>query len=475
MSINKRLAHDSESHSAAILTEQMDTAVVKFRQRLSEVVELASESEANCSMTERATLEQLTAGLSSAGAEACRSAFTAIVESRDKIMPTREVQGRSYRFRETVGKDWFTPFGIVTVARRTYASDGHAGRVVPVDDQWGMANRYLTPEVEELVAFASAMALPTEVEQLLHKALNCSPSSTAIKRAIGDVGDFLETHASEIETQIGRDAPLSEAGDSLIVSWDGAMVPIRGSQSVDWKEASIARVSIYQTADPTNPDVDEERTKIIDGRYIARMPESGMTTLIDRLTSLVGELRAERAFEHFALICDGSKSIWKTATSRSEFSGAVQILDFYHAAQHLSAAADAIFGEGTQRAREWFEKRRHDLRHMREAVHRLLRCLRRFLGKLRIGSKAHRVVRRVIKHFKNNRRRMRYREFVDMGLPIGSGPVEAAAKNIVNHRLKRSGMRWSLCGGQRILNLRALVKDRRWPTAWASYRDRVAA
>ena len=385
MLTEERLACDSESRSAASLTEQLETAVVKFRQRLSEVVELASESEADSSMTERATLEQLISGLSAAGAEACGSAFVAIVESRDMATPSRQLQGRSCRYKETVHKDWFTPFGVVNIARRTYASDGHAGRIVPLDDLWGMTGRYLTPEVEEFVTYASATNTPAEVEQLLHKMLRCSPSSTAIKRAISDVGDFLEAHASEIETQIRQEAPLSEEGDSLVVSWDGTMVPTRGSRSVNWKEASIARVSIYQATVGAKSDADEERTKIIDGRYIARMPEPGMATLVDRLTSLVGELRANRTFKHFAVICDGSKPIWKTATSRAEFSDAVHILDFYHAAQHLSAAADAIFGKDTQKAGNWFEKRRHDLRHMRGAVDRLLRGLRRFLAKLWVG------------------------------------------------------------------------------------------
>ena len=72
------------------------------------------------------------------------------------------------------------------------------------------------------------------------------------------------------------------------------------------------------------------------------------------------------------------------------------------------------------------------------------------------------VVRKVIKHFSNNQCRMRYREFTDMGLPIGRGHVESAAKNLVGQRTKRSGMRWFSNGGQRVLKLRTLVKDERW-------------
>jgi hypothetical protein len=63
---------------------------------------------------------------------------------------------------------------------------------------------------------------------------------------------------------------------------------------------------------------------------------------------------------------------------------------------------------------------------------------------------------------------MRYADYISRELPIGRGPIEAACKTIVQHRLKRSGMTWSRTGGQHLLNLRALVKSRRWDVAWRS-------
>lgn len=63
---------------------------------------------------------------------------------------------------------------------------------------------------------------------------------------------------------------------------------------------------------------------------------------------------------------------------------------------------------------------------------------------------------------------MRYAEFIARGLPIGSGPVESAAKTIVQARLKRSGMRWSRDGGQHVLDLRTLLKSERWAPMWST-------
>ena len=72
---------------------------------------------------------------------------------------------------------------------------------------------------------------------------------------------------------------------------------------------------------------------------------------------------------------------------------------------------------------------------------------------------------------------MDYATYRAQGLPIGSGPVEAACKTIVKHRLKRSGMRWSREGGQQILNLRVPLQSKCWDAFWNWYlnhTDRIA-
>ena len=72
-------------------------------------------------------------------------------------------------------------------------------------------------------------------------------------------------------------------------------------------------------------------------------------------------------------------------------------------------------------------------------------------------------------YFHNNRERMTYADFRARGLPIGSGPVEAAGKMLVKVRLCRSGMRWTRTGGQHILAARTLIKSNRWNAIWSGY------
>ena len=74
-------------------------------------------------------------------------------------------------------------------------------------------------------------------------------------------------------------------------------------------------------------------------------------------------------------------------------------------------------------------------------------------------------------YFKNQRERMDYADYQERGLPMGRGVVEAACKTLVSSRLKRSGMRWGMAGGQAVLTLRSVIQSDRWERAWFLLRN----
>ena len=76
-------------------------------------------------------------------------------------------------------------------------------------------------------------------------------------------------------------------------------------------------------------------------------------------------------------------------------------------------------------------------------------------------------VEKELTYFRNQRSRMQYWAYRQANLPIGSGVVEAACKTLVSARLKRSGMRWRLAGGQAVLTLRSVIQSGRWERAWS--------
>ena len=409
-------------------------------------------------------------------------AFVETVLRHEETEDVVEHSGQLHRFKMDSDKEWITPFGLAVVPRRYFQPDRGGEGVVPLDHRCGMVDRPMTPDVEELCAFSAAHLVSREVETLLGKLLPHRPSATAIQHVIQHVGAFAEHEEPEIEAAMRKQAPLSRKGDVLVQSWDGVTVPLRekgtktgrkpdrpgvrenDSTPTAWKEAGVATISMYTQ--------DEEGDPVrLDTRYLARMPESGMVRLLDQQNSVVGPLLRNRQLREIVFLCDGKLAIWTGAEKLESYPMATLILDFYHATEHLSRAGEALFGKKSVPSTRWYGKYRERLRDQESGATSAIRSMQYHLKKLglRKGSERYKTVRRVIAYFKRNLPKMAYAEFRARGLPIGSGPVEAACKTVVGARIKRSGMRWTREGGQQVLNLRIQVLSDRWDVFWSTY------
>ena len=424
---------------------------------------------------------EMVAGLKATLAATGRLAFEELVIAQEEHGDFVEHGEKRYRFKQSSRKEWLTPFGLVPIDRRYFQPDDGGDGVAAIDLRCGMLGRYMTPDLEEAAALASADLSPSTTRELLGKVLVQAPSEKAIRRVVADVGGWAENAWDEVEDRVAQEVPLPE-GNTLVVSVDGVNVPMReegvrtgrpaerpgvrekNETTTSWREAGVGTISIYNAGD--GRDVAPER---LSTRYFARMPETGMNTLFDQQSSAVWELRRERDFSEVVVICDGKPSLWKAIDQDPCYSNATQILDFFHAAEHLSRAAEAIFGKSNQKAERWYGKYRALLLEDEGGLDSLLRSLRYYRRQLRSASERHKTIDRVTRYVGRNRERMRYAEFRARGLPIGSGVVEAACKSIVGARLKRSGMRWTREGGQHVLNLRTRARSGEWPSFWNTY------
>ena len=147
------------------------------------------------------------------------------------------------------------------------------------------------------------------------------------------------------------------------------------------------------------------------------------------------------------------------------FPGAVQIVDLFHAKQHLWDVAKAIYGPGTDMAERWAKRRRDELDDGRLCA--LLRALRR--------HESRDEARRCVDYIRRNRHRMRYPAFRARGLCVGSGVLEAGCKNVVATRFKRPGMHWSVAGVNAMAALRCCVLSKRLDDFWIRRKARSAA
>jgi hypothetical protein len=150
---------------------------------------------------------------------------------------------------------------------------------------------------------------------------------------------------------------------------------------------------------------------------------------------------------------DGAAWIWHLAAEH--FGERVEIVDFYHASEHLWTLAHAMHGAGTAAATAWATARLTTLREEGGAA--LLATLQ---GLRPPRAEVKEVLRRERGYFRTHAARMAYPTFVAQGWPIGSGAVESAAKHPVQLRLKRPGARWSPAGAHAVLTLIAYLASR---------------
>jgi len=170
------------------------------------------------------------------------------------------------------------------------------------------------------------------------------------------------------------------------------------------------------------------------------------------------------------LLTDGHLMIKGFAHESTVLQPYEKLLDFYHATEHLSKAAEAMYGEKTDMAKWWYGKWRIALKTESNAPAAILRSMKSFLSRNKLSTKKSDELKTEITFFRKNKKLMKYQDFISRGLPIGSGPIEAAAKTIVKQRMCRSGMSWSRKKGQYVLTIRAFVQSGLWENAWNQYK-----
>ena len=234
-------------------------------------------------------------------------------------------------------------------------------------------------------------------------------------------------------------------GKCFIVEMDGVQV---GLQEGDWQEVKCG--VIYEVG---------QRAETQAGRWELLKKE------VCAVRGEVGEFRqqlwalSQRAgvSERDRVVILGDGAAWIDQTREWLFPQGLRILDFYHAAQRLWAVAVARWGEGSQEGKSWAQEQARKLKAGEAGE--VITALKR-LRIVEIG--AAKVRQEAVQYLTARREQMRYGEYEEAGLPIGSGAIESSCKQIVTARCKQAGMRWSEAGVDAIVALRCFVINNRY-------------
>ena len=325
------------------------------------------------------------------------------------------------------------------------------------------ASRFSPRLVEGIVRLGAEMPFGRAVETLAFFTGVEMGVETARGLVEGAGAALVEVEAAEVD-QIERDGVTPPAGAPIQqVSVDGAMVPlIRG----EWAEVKTLAVGAIQQQRCSDGAWDVHTTEL---SYFSRLADAQG---FGRLASL--ELH-RRGTDRASVVCavnDGAE--WIANFVAWQCPGAVQILDFPHAAEHLAEAAHAVYAVGNPHASEWLGVQFHELRH--GEPDRVLAALRDLpVGQAAVPTDARDVRDRVLAYLEKRRAQIAYARFSTLGYPIGSGCVESANKLVVEARLKRSGMHWERSQVNPMVALRAMVCSGRWAVAWPQVWEQLRA
>jgi hypothetical protein len=240
------------------------------------------------------------------------------------------------------------------------------------------------------------------------------------------------------------------------VAMDAGKLNIRGTGWCDFKVGSV--FDIVQRIEP-DPLTQEKATQAhaVQNSYVASL---GGPVPFGQLVWAEAVRREFSEAVDSLVVGDGAPWIWNLASEH--FGASRQVVDWFHAKQHLYTVANALFGEDTAESHAWVKQKETPLYqgHARQIA-----------DGFRILAKTHRrsakVLRREAGYFENNCRRMQYLETREDGFPIGSGMIESGIKQF-RSRLVGPGMRWKRESAERILPLRAVILSNRFDQVWHS-------
>jgi hypothetical protein len=355
-----------------------------------------------------------------------------------------------------------TVLGPVTLRRAWYQCTECGHGLAPRDAELGVAGASLSPglaAMNDLAAaagpFAGAARLLEELAGVRLTARRVGRAAEASGTAVAEAG---RERAALIAARKLVPLPPSPLPDKLYAVIDGTGVPMTARETAGREgkgEDGRARtrevkLGVFFTQDELDKD----------GYPVRDRASSSVIATFEPAATFGNLVRAEgirRGADHvrqLTVLGDGAAWIWGIATDK--FPEATQIVDLFHAREHLHALTRSLDFMLLDRKEEWLAARLEDLDYgdidgIEAAVRAYpLEGIKKDEAEKELG------------YFLNNAPRMRYHWFRSRGLFVGSGVVEASCKTIVAQRLKQAGMHWTVAGADAIIALRCKEASSQW-------------
>ncbi len=378
--------------------------------------------------------------------------------------------GHEAHYRELRSKPVLTAVGTVTVLRPYYlCPQCHAGQF-PVDVELDIHDTEFSPAVRRMQALVGQDAPFDHGRQQMKLLANLDVTTKSVERTAESIGeDIAAREQQQIQRAVQLDLPIiiGQPVSILYIEMDGTGVPVVRKETVgrqgktEGQPAHTREVKLGCVF--TQTKWDEEG-------YPIRDPDStSYVAAIETADNFGKRLYVEawnRDWSHAVkkvVLGDGAEWIWNVADQH--FPGAIQIVDIFHARQHLWDLARRLHPNDETEQRRWMQIHQDWLDHGKmKKLTVALRSIR--TNNAEVAEK----LRTEADYFHRNALRMRYPKFRRQHLFIGSGVIEAGCKTVIASRLKQSGMFWTVRGANAILALRCCQLNGRFEDYWEGRR-----
>lgn len=317
----------------------------------------------------------------------------------------------------------------------------------PLDKELQVPEGHLLPHAQEaLVRLGSELPF-ARAAQHLEGLLGVRVHGATVRR------HTLAAGQRTLEVQTEQALPLSacpeeSAADRMVMSSDGAMVPLVGGV---WAEVKLVAIGTVERRTQKHGEGEETVTTHLS--YFARLADAA--TFADLASAEVRRRGVERAKEVCA-IQDGAE--WIQGFVRSHRHDALRILDFAHAAEYVHHIGETVRAGGGHLPAKWEEGVLHRLKHDGPA---------RVLDHVSWVARRYPQVQDDLTYLQKRRELMDYPTYRASGWPIGSGSVESGHKLVMQARLKGPGMHWKPEHVNPLLALRLALCNQRWSESWS--------
>jgi hypothetical protein len=344
---------------------------------------------------------------------------------------------------------------------------GHA----PRDAQLGVAGTSLTPGLRRMIDRAGATVPFAPAGRLLSDLAGLEVNAKRVQRTAETDGQvaaaMIEARAAAIRARTLIALPPSPLPDILYTAIDGTGVPMTGAETQD-RPAKTARPGLPDDGRArtrevklaclfTQSTLDDKGRPVRDTDSTSYLASFAPAAEFAHLVEAEARRRGAEHIRQLVVLGDGAAWIWNLATKI--LPAATQIVDIYHAREHLHDLAGTLAFIVTD-PQQWLKERLDEL----DAgdIEAIITAAREYDL---VGVKA--TDRdKALTYFQTNTVRMRYGHYRQLGLFIGSGTVEAGCKAVIGQRLKLSGMRWTRPGATGILTLRCQQASNQWDEIW---------